>query len=62
MKNNYRFRARIASNRFSSAFDTSYSSVSTASAMSNLKRKNPAWKDCYVWAEILEDNGDWIKL
>jgi hypothetical protein len=48
-----KYKAYIAANRYTKAFDTAYGATSS-SAKGAVKRKNsPDWKDCYVWAEKL---------
>lgn len=56
MKTNKLFKAYIASNEHTSAFDHAYSEKSPSAAISAVKRRNsPDWKDCHIWCvEIID--------
>jgi len=51
------FKAYIASNFYTPAFDSAYG-ASEQSAIATVKRRNsPDWKDCHVWAVRIHENG-----
>ena len=51
----YNYKAYIASNQYSKAFDFAYGTTKSA-AIAAVKRQNsPSWKDCYVWVECIND-------
>ena len=48
---NYKYKAFIAGNKYTPAFDSAYGKTEQ-SAIAAVKRKNsPDWKDCCVWAK-----------
>jgi hypothetical protein len=52
-----RYKAYIAGNKYSKAFDHAYGKTAF-SAIAAVKRKNsPDWQDCYVWAVYIHDDG-----
>jgi hypothetical protein len=57
------YKAYIAANVYTKAFDFCTSNKSSEAAIAAVKRKNsPDWKDCIVWAVIVAENGDEFKL
>ena len=57
------YKAYIASNVYSHAFDSCISTKSPNAAIAAVRRKNsPGWHDCVVWAVIILDNGDEQKI
>jgi len=60
MKTNY--KAYIAANRESEAFDFAYGKTAT-NAIAAVKRQNsPDWQDCVIWAVYVHENGQEEKL
>jgi hypothetical protein len=51
------YRALIASNKYSQAFDVVYSST-PGNAIGSLKRKYRDWTDCCIWIERKQNNGE----
>ncbi len=52
------YKAYIAANKYSEAFDYAYGK-SEASAKAAVKRKNsPDWKDCHVWVVYVRNGGE----
>ena len=51
------YKAYIAANKYSEAFDHAYGRTE-ASAKAAVKRKNsPDWKDCHVWVRVCITEG-----
>lgn len=51
------YKAYIAENKHSYAFDSA-TEKTAAAAIASVKRKNsPDWKDCCVWAVAVYENG-----
>lgn len=54
----YKYKAYIAANRYSKAFDHAYGETGK-SAIIQVKRQNsPDWKDCHVWCVELLPGGE----
>ena len=60
-KGKERFKAYIAINRYSKAFDFGYGKT-PKSAISGLKRRVEDWPDCHVWAVLIHDDGQEEKV
>jgi len=57
MKNQKNYKAYIAANKYSDAFDSAMGQTA-ASAMAAVKRQNsPDWQDCYVWCVYVHKDG-----
>lgn len=53
---NYKYKAYIAANEHTQAFDFAYGETAK-SASSAVKRKNsPDWKDCIVWVVFIHND------
>lgn len=53
-----KYKAYIASNKYTTAFDCAFGSHPT-SAISAVKRKNsPDWRDLYIWCVCIDENGN----
>jgi hypothetical protein len=54
------YRALIASNKYSQAFKIAYGRT-PGNAIGSLKRKCKDWKDCFIWIERKQDNGEFAR-
>jgi len=56
------YKAYIAANEFSAAFDCAYGK-SSQSALAQVKRQNsPDWIDCYCWCVAILQDGQQMPL
>ena len=55
---NYEYKAYIAANPYTKAFDFAYGKTAKSAAAAVKRKNSPDWKDCIVWVAYIHIDPD----